>query len=95
MRGKTGKLLGVAMCQDSTTVIGMPPQAWKPTTDEQREAIAKLDEVAARVHELWGIVDAARKLGVPKDVIARHLEGAVSRATIYRRLDSEKGASSS
>lgn len=87
------------MQEPATTVIRMPRPPWTPTTNEQRAVIAKLDELAAKVQELWETVDTARRLGVPKDVIARHASGAVSRATVYRRLGkkpgSERGVSSS
>jgi transcriptional regulator of acetoin/glycerol metabolism len=66
----------------------MPRPTWKPTTDEQRELLAKLDKVAARigkdVGELWEIIEAARAAEVPTELLAKR--GGVGRATIYRRL---------
>lgn len=76
------------MRQKPSRVIRMPRPTWKPTTDEQRELLGRLDKVAARigkdVEELWEIIEAARKADVPTDLLAKR--AGVGRATVYRRL---------
>lgn len=72
-------------------MIRMPRPTWEPTTDEQRAALAAIDEAVTEARKVEAeanakvrqAIDRARTLGVPmREVVDR--VGA-SRATVYRR----------
>ncbi|GAA2347444.1 hypothetical protein [Dactylosporangium salmoneum] len=62
--------------------------SWTFRTDEERQAIARL-EIAAEEHKvaedrLWQAAQQARKLGIEANFVAE--KALTSRATLYREL---------
>lgn len=69
----------------------MPRPPWRPTTAEEKAALAAIRRAAhaadAAEDVLWEAVKAARALNIPAELAAR--EAGRSKATLYRRLGTD------
>lgn len=75
-----------------TTVIRVPRPTWQPTTDEQRAALAAIDQAVtearqmetAAAEKVRQAIERARGIGVPMREVVKRV--GAGRATVYRRL---------